>query len=317
MQPSTDVSQTTVFAFGSAAIDFRIRTADLGADYTEKLLSRETDVLGGGSAANCLVQIARLGGRASWLGKLGTDWIGDRILADLKAEGVDCDLTYREAHHCSPFNLAVYAGPHRRRVGGYLLPNSLAEIKVEECQPWLEAMNRADWLLVEVGETPISLVLDLATHASEQGVHIAVDVDLDPIAHDIASKAEIERLFETADLLAPNATAIKTLFGNEAPPEQAASLARRFDTTIVVTAGGDGAYYIEPGGDVRHQPPIPVEAVDTVGAGDAFHGGLLFELARGAAIQDAVETAAACGAAACRASGARTGMPTFDTLPNR
>ncbi len=310
-----DASPATVYGFGSAAIDFRIRTADLGADYTEKLLSRETDVLGGGSAANCLVQIARLGGKASWLGKLGTDWIGDRILSDLAAEGVDCNLVHRDPHHCSPFNVAVYAGSNRRRVGGYLLPNSLAEVQAEDCQGWLEAMNPDDWLLVEVGEIPISAVLDLARGAFRRGARVAVDVDLDPLAQEIASRDEIEKLFAAADLLAPNATAIKTLFGPAAPREQAAFLAGEFDAAVVVTAGAEGAYYCEKAGDVRHHPPIPVEAVDTVGAGDAFHGGLLFELARGATIHKAVATAAACGAAACRAAGARTGMPTQETLP--
>ena len=102
-----DSRRPVIFGFGSAALDFRIRTADLGPEYRAKLLARETALLGGGAVANALVQVSRLGGDAAFLGKLGGDWIGERIVAGLESEGVDCSATIMDPMECSPFNVAA------------------------------------------------------------------------------------------------------------------------------------------------------------------------------------------------------------------
>ncbi len=81
-----------VIGFGTATLDYRIRTADLGIGYTEKLLAREVDVLGGGATANCLVQASRLGADTVWVGKLGRDEPAETIVGQLEAEGIETEL---------------------------------------------------------------------------------------------------------------------------------------------------------------------------------------------------------------------------------
>lgn len=307
-------SPARVFGFGSAALDFRIRTAELGPGYTDKLLAQQVEVLGGGSASNCLVQIARLGGRAVWLGKLATDGIGARILEDLRTEGVDCRLVIRDSAGFSPFNVAVYAGQQRRRAGGFLLPGSLKLIRPEEIARWAECFETGDWLLVEIGEIPLSAAQALVRAARQRGARIAIDVDLDPIVQCQATTEELHALFGLADLLAPNAQALDSLYADMGPEELALRMAQDFQTTSVVTAGAEGAFYCCHEGPVRHQAAWPTDVVDTVGAGDAFHGGLLYGCATGRSLEESVQLAARCGAEACRREGARTGMPTAEQL---
>ena len=304
----------SAFGFGTAALDFRIRTAELGPGYTEKLLAQQTQIVGGGAMANWLVQVARLGGNASWLGKLGEDWVGDYIVEDLGGEGVDCSRVVRDASSCSPFSLAVFAGQRRRRVGGFLVPNSLAEVTQEEIRQWAACLHSGNWLLVEIGELPLWAVTELCRAVQGRGVRVAVDVDLDPIVQCEATPAEVTAIFELADLLIPNGVAMKSLYAGASAPELARRMAGDFGVTTVVTAGGGGAYFCRPDQPVRHQPAVAVDVVETLGAGDAFHGGLVFALAEGRPLDDAVGLAARCGAEACRFPEARPGMLTAARL---
>ena len=306
-----------VFGFGSACVDFRIRTAELGEEYREKLLAQETWPMGGGSTSNCLAQVSRLGGEAHWLGKLGTDPVGDIIIHQLEDEGVGTGCCIRDPAALSPFNLAAYAGEGMRRIGGFLLPNCLAEITPEEIHRLAEHVHGGDWVIVEIGEIPLEDVDLFCTHVKERGGMVAVDVDLDPITQCGAQAELIRRVFSHADVLIPNRTAVRSLYGEDDAEHIAAAMGGDYGVTVVVTAGEDGAWFAPPGESPRHQAPFPAEVVDTVGAGDAFHGGLLFGLADGWPLERAVRLAAACGAAACGARGARTGMPTqeiFDIL---
>ena len=295
-----------VHGFGTAALDFRIRTADLGADYRDKLLAREELVLGGGAVAHCLVQVARLGGRAQWLGKLGTDWIGDRILADLAAEGVDCARVLRTARHCSPFNVAVYADG--RRVGGYLLPNSLKALTEAEAQELAAAVAPGEWAVVEIGEIPLGVTRSFCEAVRAGGARFMVDVDLDPVAQCVGTTAEFDAVCRLADVLTPNCGAMRSIYPGLVPDELAQRMAADYGVTTVVTAGSEGAYACEPRGSVTHVPADAVDVIDTVGAGDAFHGGLLSALSRGRELSEALALATRCGAAACAAFGARSGM---------
>lgn len=300
-----------VYGFGSAALDFRIRTADLGENYRDKLLAQETAVLGGGAVANALVQVSRLGGRSAWLGKLGCDWIGDRIVSGLEAESVSCGHVIRDGAHPSPFNVAVYAGEHRRRVGGYLLPGSLAVLSDEEVERLASVPGREDLLLIEVGEVPLEACLQMAARSRERGIRIALDIDLDPVAQCGASTRDADELLSAADFIIPNFQAMQTLMPGTQPDRMAAEVAGRYDATAIVSAGEMGAWYCEADGEPHHQPAIPIEVVDSVGAGDAFHGGILYGIAHGMEIRRAVDLGARCGSLNCRHTGAREGMATM------
>jgi ribokinase len=80
---------------------------------------------------------------------------------------------------------------------------------------------------------------------------------------------------------------------------------------VVVTEGEDGCWCASPEGDF-HVPACPVQAVDTTGAGDVFHGAFLFGRAQGWDLRRALRVASAVAALKCRALGGRVGIPTLD-----
>jgi sulfofructose kinase len=308
------MAEARVLGFGTATLDYRIRTADLGQGYTEKLLAQEIAVLGGGAIANCLVQVARLGGKAVWLGKLGKDRLAETIIGQLEAEAIDCSNVLYDSTLSSPFNLAVYAGQRRRRVGGYLLPNSLAALSEAEVATLAEAVRPNDWVVAEIGEVPLERVLEFCRQASDRGAHLAVDVDLDPLRQCRAHTRVITEIFRLQELIMANHDALKSMYDFPTANSLARRLSEFFGIRAVISAGVEGCYHCEPGDSAEHLPALPVEAVDPVGAGDAFHGGLLYALAEDRDFAEALEIARRCAAINCLTFGAREGMPNRDEL---
>ena len=147
-----------------------------------------------------------------------------------------------------------------------------------------------------------------------KGVRIALDVDLDPIRQCGADRETVEALLGEADLLIPNVTALSSLYDQQDPQALCRLLYEKFGVPTVVTAGADGAYFADADGALQHQAARPVTVKDTVGAGDAFHGGLLSALVEDLPLPEAVKRGALCGALNCTAFGAREGMPDRATL---
>ena len=79
----------------------------------------------------------------------------------------------------------------------------------------------------------------------------------------------------------------------------------------IITCGAEGAYYADESGE-GHVDAFPVEAVDTTGAGDVFHGAFAFALAQGWGLRDVIAFASAVSAIKCTKVGGRTGIPTFE-----
>jgi sulfofructose kinase len=298
-----------LFGLGTATIDLRIGTADFGPEYRAKLLARTTRMLGGGAAANALHQAALLGASTEWLGRLGRDTIGRIILEDLKAARVGTSRVVAVDGALSPFNLAVYAGPANRRVGGFLLPNCLADVTQSDMDLWAAAPKGGDWCLVEAGEIPLPIVLEFCTRVRRSGVHVLLDIDLDPVAQCVGgSRRLVEDLMRSADYVLPNRDAMAGLYPGLDAKELTEAIRRDCGRPVVTTAGSDGCYCAAAEGSIVHVEAPTVEVVDTVGAGDAFHGAFAWALMDGQTFVEAVHAGSLCGAANCTAFGARAGM---------
>ena len=103
------------------------------------------------------------------------------------------------------------------------------------------------------------------------------------------------------------------------PPASARSLLGDGVKAVVVTLGGEGAMIVTGEGLTRIAP-VPVDVVDTVGAGDAFNGALAVALAEGRSLIEAARWASAAGALAVTKPGAQGGLPTraaIDLLASR
>ena len=284
---------TTVVAAGVAVIDFVFLLDDVPL-HGRKYRARDASITGGGCAANAAVAISRLGGNAILAARLGEDDIGGMILSGLEKEGVDCRLVRRFSGKRSSFSSVTVDSLGERTLvnfrdetmdfGGQWLADSdvpafdaaLADTRWPEgARVLMEEARRRGVPGVIDGEAPIdeaAAALDVASHIafSMQGLE------------DFAPGDDIDTALRKA--------------------------ARETGARVCVTDGENGVFWLD-GDAVRHVPAFKVEVVDTLGAGDVWHGAFALMLGKGAAETDAMRYANAVSAMKCMQFGGRAGIP--------
>ena len=281
-----DDSTTEVLIAGMAVADFVFRVPAIPAE-AEKYRADSMEVVVGGPAANAAIAVARLGGRAVLSTRLGKDEVADAIRNDLEAEGVDCRI--RRAGRSPLSAVAVDAAGERQIV------NFRGEALAEEPEP-LGGLTPAA-VLVDMGWTRAALAaLALARARGIPGV-----VDAEAPATEAVLRVASHVAFARGGLAA---------FAGVGDKEVALLAAsRRLDGWVCVTDGAAGVSYVSQG-RVKTIPAFPVRAVDTLGAGDIWHGAFTLRLAEGAGEPDAVRFANAAAALKCTGFGGGRASPT-------
>ncbi|MBN9444269.1 PfkB family carbohydrate kinase [Bosea sp. (in: a-proteobacteria)] len=280
-----------VFCLGIATLDY-VYSVETMPTRGEKYRSRGLAVVGGGCAGNASVAIARLGG-ACWLAtRLADDFTGDRIVADLNAEGVDTRFARRVAGLTSPVSAILVDAQGERMVISHSDP------AMPEDAGWLPRAlpEGAGAVLADTrwGEGALA-ALRLARGAGRPGV---LDGDRKPPHPDLVA---------AASHVAFSQQALREVSGEEDPRLGLARIARDASTWIAVTLGKEGVLHWD--GEVRHSPAFVVETVDTLGAGDVWHGAFALALAERRGEVEAIRFASAAAALKCTRFGGRGGAP--------
>ena len=282
-----------VFCLGIATLDYVYKVDSLPV-WGEKHRARDLAVVGGGCAGNASVAIARLGGRARLATRLADDVTGEAILADLAREGVETRGSLIASGLGSPVSAILVDAGGERTVISYSDP------AMPEGTDWLPQRLPADTdaVLVDTRWGKGSLAaLKLARASGRPGV---LDGDRQPTHPEILT---------TASHIAFSAQALHDIAGDEDLRAALLSLARRTDAWLAVTLGAKGVLFVEDGA-VGHEPAFTVEAVDTLGAGDVWHGAFTLALAEGQGERAAIRFASAVAAIKCTRFGGRAGTPT-------
>jgi sulfofructose kinase len=282
-----------VVAVGLAVSD-RVFDVDALPTTAGKHFARGLRHVGGGPAANGAVTVARLGGRAGFVGCVGDDADGRRIVADLRAEGVATDHVRVVAGVGSPTS-AVMVDPAGERMIVNFLDPALQSGAAIDATPFADA----DAVLADM-RWPVGALAGL-TAAAARGVPGVLDYDSAPPQDDLP-------VLTAATHVAFAAPALAARTRTHDPIEGLRRAAELTDAWSCVTLGSDGVRWIEDG-EPRHLAAFEVTAVDTLGAGDVFHGALALELGRGLPEPDAVRLASAAAALKCTRPGGRDGIP--------
>lgn len=292
-----DPARAGVFCLGIATLDY-VYSVETMPTRGEKYRSRGLAVVGGGCAGNASVAVARLGG-ACWLAtRLADDLTGDQIVADLKAEGVDTRFARRVAGLTSPVSAILVDAEGERMVISHSDP------AMPEDVDWLPADLPAGVgaVLADTrwGEGALA-ALSLARKAGVPGV---LDGDRRPPHPDLVA---------TASHVAFSQQALREISGEEDPQAGLAKVAAGVPSWLAVTLGKEGVLFLDKGA-VRHSPAFAVEAVDTLGAGDVWHGAFTLALAEGQGEEQAIRFASAVAAIKCTRFGGRSGAPRRDEV---
>ncbi len=285
---------TTILTVGVAVIDI-VMSVDALPRKPEKHRARDAAIVGGGCAANAAVAVARLGGRSLLAARTGQDQIGDMIVAGLQTDGVDCTLVRRIPAGRSSFS-SIYV-------------DAAGERQIVNFRDMALSFD-ASWLADRI---PAGIDAILADTRWPQGATVAMktarDRGIPGILDAEAPVREAAEALRDASHVAFSAQGLRDMTGAD-DLAAALELARaETGAWVCVTDGAAGVTFFEDGA-LAHEPAFPVDVVDTLGAGDVWHGAFALALGEGQGARAAIRFASAVAALKCTRFGGRTGTPT-------
>ncbi len=286
------MSSPRILCTGIAVLD-EIFRVDEFTPPDGKAQASEFVAVGGGCAANAAVAIARLGGQAQFAGPLGgpagQEPISDRILAGLAAEGVDCAGCVRLDGVTAALSAIFVNARGERTIATYR-------------DHRLDAVTPADAAALAAGADAVladnrfpNFSLPICRAALRRGVPVVLDADKpvrpdDPLfaacSHIVFSSEGLRATMERDDL----AAALRE-FGEAT------------NAFLAVTNGADPVLWRDHDDSIRELPVFRMVAVDTLAAGDVFHGAFALAIAEGQDPPAALRLGAAAAALKCTRHG--------------
>jgi sugar/nucleoside kinase (ribokinase family) len=289
-----------VLGFGIVTVDF-LGVVDNWPSEGTKLPLQNFCIYDGGLTATALVAVSRLGGRACFAGKLGYSQMAERALCALADENVDCSLVIREQNAEPVISFVITTAQTGQRTILWSSQNVI--------YPCPDELPDKKWY-----ERTRVLLFD---HCSEQA-----GVEMARIArkHNIPVVIDVERETEyVSEAMAISSHVIVSenfaaKYTRESNVSQMLRCLRTWpQQTVIITQGKSGCTGFSGQGEF-HVPAIVVEAVDTTGCGDVFHGAYALAIARGKTVIQAARYASAVAAMCATKFGGRDGIPNQNDL---
>jgi sulfofructose kinase len=289
----------TVTCVGLAVRDL-VFGIDSSVNLGHKNFAESLRVVTGGPAANAAVTVATLGGSSRLVTRLGSDTEGDSIVTDLELRGVDVSRVRRIPGSLSPVSTVIVDDRGQRTIVNHIDPrlvdgsHTVTSYDVIDSQAILVDLRWPDGAIAAIH------------HANGLGIPSVVDFDLTTAdSHD--------DILESGTHLIFSEPALALLTGRNDIHGALASVARSTEAFVGVTLGAEGFRWLQSG-IVRHFPSFDVDVVDTLGAGDVFHGAFALGLAEGRDVEDIIRWSSAAAALKCTGRAARDGFPNRDDV---
>ncbi len=289
-----------IICIGLSTLDHVWQADRLPGTDLSKVRANHYVAAGGGMAATAAVTIARLGGEAHFWGRAGDDPAGHVMRDEFAADGVNADdFRLFEGARSSASGVFVDGEGERHIINfrGHGLPDA------------------ADWLPLEKIASTDAVLSDPrwpegteAAFAAARRAGIATILDAEVADADI-----FVRLLPLTDHAIFSQPALAGFAGGD----RTAALdhiAERYGCRVCAVTLGEAGVEGREDGKVRRLPAFAVNAVDTNGAGDVFHGAYAFAIGTGMATGEAMTFASAAAALKCTKPAGRAGIPTFDEI---
>ncbi|OHV23218.1 MULTISPECIES: sugar kinase [Rhizobium] len=287
----------SVLCVGAAVLDtlFRVRALPAGQG---KILPYDMLQVAEGMASSAAFAVARLGGNASLWGAVGDDATGERIIADLGSSGIDTSGMVRVAGARSAVSTILVDDQGERLI----VPFYDAALHETVKPVTKQDVSAFDAVLVDVRWPKLALRTLLA--AAEAGKPAILDGD-------VAGDGVIEMLAPAASHIVFSQPAAERLTGTAEPAKAVGLLKRKFEHAFIsVTSGENGSFWCDDrSGEIFHLAAPKVRAVDTLAAGDIFHGAFALAIAEGVPIAETMRFSSMAAALKCQVFGGRIGAP--------
>jgi len=289
------IKKFDVIGLGSLAVDFIGGIEEWPTPGTKNGLT-DFNIYDGGLTGTALTTVARLGGRAAYIGKAGESEMAVRAINALKSEGIDLSMVIKDPAS-EPIIAIVFTSSDDKERNVFFQKSNLRF-------PFPEEIPDKNWSKKTKVFITDHVAGDAGVYAAKKAISEGVDVVVD-----------IERLQDNVTGLLENASHIivgekfaRGYSGSDSFGDQVRSLRKKDYQVVIVTLGENGCNCTVDGGNIRI-PGFKVQVVDTTGCGDVFHGAYSYCIARGEKPYEACVVANAAAALKARFMGGRTGIP--------
>ena len=265
-----------------------------------------------GAEVNVAVALARLGLRAQYFSRFGNDQLGSVMLADIEAEGVDVSLAKR----VDSFTGAMVRNPgktapveisylRKGSAASTIEPSDILDSYISSTR-WLHATG----ITCAISESGAKTVKHALEKAAQLKIKSSFDLNIRrKLWSEDAARKVLEPLARDVELLIGGEDEYQVVFGQVDPKQILAEVNKR-GCKIAVMTKGDQKMRFSIDGNYEEITPPKVVAVDPVGSGDAFTGGVIAGLLSGMSAKSALEQGSICGALVASMFGDWTGIPT-------
>ena len=296
----------SILVIGSSNTDMVIKSPVLPAP-GETVLGGAFLMNPGGKGANQAVAAARLGGKVSFLAKVGADVFGEQAIRGFEKEGIDTEYVLTDEDAPSGVALILVDGKGENLIS--VASGANGRLSPKDVSTHREAIEQAEILLLQL-ETPLDTVASAISAGHEAGKLII----LNP-----APAAELSAdLLAKVDILTPNEHEAAMLTGipvtDVSSAQSAATALQQMGVkTVIITMGSQGVL-LQTESDRIMIPAPTVEVVDTTAAGDTFNGALAASLASGNDLEEAAKLAVKAASISVTRMGAQASCPTLSDL---
>jgi sulfofructose kinase len=286
---------TAILCVGVLVLDVIFQVDELPSGGEKMLGHGMSEAIGGPAAIGGLAAI-RLGGEAALLSRVGDDRVGGAILDGFRSAGLDVAAVEVLPGGISSFSAVAVDPNGERQIVNYTDPRLHAAAPAR-----MPAMERFSAVLVDT-IYPVAAIPALRA-AKEHGIPGVVDFDVNP-------RSGSREILDLASHVAFSRQGLRSLTGIDDPEAGLRAVAERHGGWVGVTLGENGIAWLEDGA-LQRMPAFQVDVVDTLGAGDVFHGGFAYGLAQGMDIRTSLRLGAAAAAVKCTRKGGGPGAPTL------
>jgi sulfofructose kinase len=251
----------------------------------------------GGNALNAAIAIARLGGRVAFAGPMGdAQETSSRFILELMAvEGVDTTHIVRMPGLMTPVSAIMIEPSGERTLTIYRDP-ALWRVMLSDPDELL-----ADCRAVLVESRCAPFCTDVCLEARRRGIAVIVGVD--------RAMAPTDRLLTDASHLLFASEQVQETAGVADDGDALKRLSGLTPAFLAATRGPRGTIWLNEAGALEETAAFAVQAVDTLGAGDVFHGAFTLRLAQTGDVREALRFAAAAAALKCARHGGGLAAP--------
>jgi len=289
-----------VVGFGGITLDYLCYVDHLARNDKVSFI-KEVNYSVGGCVPTALTTIQRLGDTTTFISRIGNDWMGNRILEKLKKEGLGCEEVKYDKKITSSFSFVQIEKNTGERAISYYPGASEAIIFDSKSRDLIDSSKA---LIID------GLITNEDIKAAEYANKVGKPVLLDA---NIIFK-NTNKLLPYIDYLVSSENFLYEYSNSQDIKSSLKKIKKDFNTEVLITTLGRKGSVVLLNNEIVYIEAFNVDAIDTTGAGDVYHGGFLFGILKGWDIKDIMIFSSAVAALKCTSYGGWKGIPDMGSV---